>query len=226
MTNKRLRNRSEETNQLHSSKSEVQKMTALTNSTNGAAPVNPSTAPVLDLDQFRLPQDFADIIGVAKILTKIPVRKPDRQAFIRVHPDPAYQLQTSLLELKDEREFYLLGPGALSSCANEAIPMLLHLATTRLGNLFIWPVRLPNSEGRDNDWHASAREAALQAQNAWVSVRSNMEARAYDVFKATANIPDPQWPAKPFNELVALAFKGRIIMTPDHDVLLRLGGEK
>ena len=43
-------------------------MTALTNSTNGAAPVNPSTAPVLDLDQFRLPQDFADIIGVAKIL--------------------------------------------------------------------------------------------------------------------------------------------------------------
>jgi len=201
-------------------------MTVDTHSTNGAAPANPSTAPVLDLDQFRLPQNFADITGVAKILTKIPVRKPDRQAFIRVHPDPAYHLQTSLLELKDEREFYLIGPDALSSCANEAIPMLLYLAITRFGNLFVWPVRLPSPEGRDNDWHSSAREAALHAQRAWVSVRSNMEARGYDVFEATANITDPQWPAKPFNELLAIAFKGRIIMTPDHDVLLRLGGEK
>jgi len=201
-------------------------MTALTDSSNGAEPINPSTAPVLDLDQFRLPQNFADVIGVAKILTKIPVRKPDRQAFIRVHPDPAYQLQTSLLELKEEREFYLIGPGALASCANEVIPTLLYLAITRFGNLFLWPVRLPSPEGRDNDWHSSAREAALHAQRAWVSVRSNMEARGYDVFEATANIPDPQWPATPFNELLALAFKGRIIMTPDHDVLLRLGGEK
>jgi hypothetical protein len=201
-------------------------MTALTNSPNGAAPVNPSTAPVLDLDQFRLSQDFANSAGVAKLLTKIPVQKPNRHAFIRVNANPECQLQASLLELKEEREFYLLGPDALPACANEAIPMLLYLAITRQGTVFIWPVRLPNSDGRDNEWHASAREAALQAQHAWVSVRSNTEARGYDVYRATANIPDPEWPAKPFNELVSIAFKGRIIWSPDHDVLLRLGGEK
>jgi len=201
-------------------------MTALTNSIDGAAPINPSTAPVLDLDQFRLPQDFGDVVGVKKVLTKIPVKKPDRQAFIRVRPEPEYQFQTSLLELKEEREYYLLGPDALSACPNEAIPMILYLAITRLGSLFIWPVRLPKSDGRDNEWHASAREAAVHAQHAWVSVRSNPDVRGYDVLLATATIPEPQWPDKPFNELLAIAFKGRIILDPFHEVLLRLAGDK
>jgi hypothetical protein len=207
----------------------MMKKTTTTPANGATAPVNPSTAPVLDLDQFRLPQGFADAIGVMKVLTKISVKKPDRQSFVRVHPDPAYQLQTSLLEFKEEdrvREFYLVGPGALASCASEVVPMELHLAITRFGTPFIWPVRLPNPDGRDNEWHQSAREAVLQAQEAWVRMSSNMEARGYDVFKATANIPDPTWPDKPLNEILAIAFKGRIILTPDHDVLQRLAGEK
>jgi hypothetical protein len=166
------------------------------------------------------------MIGVKKLLLKIPVRKPNRQEFIRVRPDPAYQIQTSLLELKDEGEFYLVGPDALEACANEVVPVVLYLTMTRHNDLFVWPVRLPNAEGQDNDWHASAREAAAQAQHAWISVRSNLRSRMYDVFQATANIPDPEWPNKPLDELLALAFRGRIILKPDHDVLQRLSGEK
>src|SRR5262245_39581804 len=201
-------------------------MTVHTGSPNNEVPSNPSTAPVLDLNQFRLPQTFADMIGVKKELLKIPVRKPYRQEFIRVHPDPAYQLQTSLLELKEESEFYLVGPDALEACANEVVPVVLYLTMTRHSDLLVWPVRLPNAEGKDNDWNASAREAAALAQHAWISVRSNSRSQMYDVFRATANIPAPEWPNKPLDELLALAFRGRIILKPDHDVLQRLSGEK
>ena len=40
---------------------------------------------------LRLDQSFADTVGVKKHLMTVPVRKPNRQDFVRVHPDPAYQ---------------------------------------------------------------------------------------------------------------------------------------
>jgi hypothetical protein len=200
-------------------------MTTIPNTTNGTATtVNPSTAPVLDLKQFALPQNFGDVLGVQKALLRLPVRKPDRHWFVRVHPDPAYQLATSLLELRDEREYYLVSPAALPGCASEAVPTLLYLAITRLGSLFIWPVRLPGTDGRDNIWHASARDAAARAQTTWVSVRSNPDLGGYEVIEAVAEYAPPEWPKKPMSELLALGFRGRIITTPDHEVLLKLQG--
>jgi hypothetical protein len=48
---------------------------------------------------------------------------------------------------------------------------------------------------------------------------------AYDVFEATAEWPEPDWPNVPFNELLRVAFKGKVIDTLDHPVLKRLRGE-
>ena len=61
----------------------------------------------LDLARLRLGQDFADKVGVKKALLTVPVRKPDRQSFVRVHPDPSWRLDTAVLTLKEERETYL-----------------------------------------------------------------------------------------------------------------------
>jgi hypothetical protein len=205
-------------------------MPIIAHSTNGATPVptnvSPSTAPILDLNQFRLSQDFAGSAGVTKLLNVIPVQKPKRQDFVRVHPSPAYQEAVSLLEVQEDREYYLVGPDALSACANEVIPVMLRLAITRRNNPFIWPLRLPAADGRDNAWHASAREAAALAQERWVSVRANQDIGGYDVMLATAAIQEPTWPDKSFAELLAIAFKGRIILDPFHEVLLRLAGSK
>ncbi len=41
-----------------------------------------------NLERLRLSQDFESKVGVRKRLITVPVRKPNRQAFIRVHPDP------------------------------------------------------------------------------------------------------------------------------------------
>jgi hypothetical protein len=64
-----------------------------------------------DLDSLRLNQDFAATVGVKKALTTILVRKPDRQWFVRVHPDADYRLETAVLELKEDGETYLIAPG-------------------------------------------------------------------------------------------------------------------
>src|SRR5512135_2750887 len=59
-------------------------------------------------ERVRVSGDTLAGVSVEKQLTTVPVRRPSRQAFIRVHPDEAYRLDTLLLELKDEGEIYLL----------------------------------------------------------------------------------------------------------------------
>ena len=64
-----------------------------------------------DPERLRLSQDFAASIGVKKHILTLPVRKAGREEFVRVHPDPAYSLQTAVLELKEDREMYTVSPG-------------------------------------------------------------------------------------------------------------------
>jgi hypothetical protein len=42
-----------------------------------------------DPASLRLDQTFTDGTAVKKLITTIPVRKPSRQDFVRVHSDPA-----------------------------------------------------------------------------------------------------------------------------------------
>ena len=61
---------------------------------------------------LRLDQSYADTVGVKKLLTTVPVRKPNRQDFVRVHPDPAYRLTpAAIIEVKEDREVYLVHAG-------------------------------------------------------------------------------------------------------------------
>lgn len=76
-----------------------------------------------------LPQDFTETANVEKLLLTVPVRKPNRQDFVRVHPDPAYRLPSvGLLELKDEGEIYLVSPDLAAGLANEFDPCTLYTA--------------------------------------------------------------------------------------------------
>ncbi len=68
---------------------------------------------VFDLEKLRLNQNFAAELGVKKRLITVRVRKPQRQEFFRVHPDDTYTLTTGLLELKEERETYLVDPSVV-----------------------------------------------------------------------------------------------------------------
>ena len=177
-----------------------------------------------DITRLRLPQDFGSSIGVKKLLTTVPVRKPGKQDFVRVHPDEGWRLQTAVLELKEEREIYLVDPPLWNELVGEISPRILFTAVSRQGVLFLWPVRLPGEDGRIDNWSRSAHEAADKATGRWVRVSANMSLGAYEIFEAASDLPEPEWPEVTFQEVLEIAFRDRFIKDFDHPVLRRLRG--
>ena len=182
------------------------------------------TADQFDISRLRLTQDFGSSIGVKKLLTTVPVRKPGKQDFVRVHPDEGWRLQTAVLELKEEREIYLVDPSLWDELVGEINPRILFTAVSRQGVLFLWPVRLPGEDGRIDNWSRSALDAAKKAMDRWVRVTANMSLGAYEIFEAAADIPEPEWPEETFQEVLKIAFRDRFITNFDHPVLRRLRG--
>jgi hypothetical protein len=179
----------------------------------------------LDLSKLRLGQDFAASAGVKKLLLTVPVRKPHKQEFVRVHPDPDYRLTpAAIIELREDREIYLVTAEMASVIPDELAPATLYTAITRQGTVFLWPVRQPGLDGKSNEWHRSAAEAAERAMQRWVRVMANMSLGAYEVFEATGSLSEPSWPDLPFEQLLEVAFRERIVDRPDHPLIERLRG--
>jgi hypothetical protein len=178
-----------------------------------------------DPSSLRLSQNFSEYAGVKKLLTSIPVRKPLKQDFVRVCPDPAFRLETMVLEVKEDNETYLVVQDLWSELQNELVPKVLFLAINRQNVLFLWPVRLPTPDGRHDSWNTSALEAAKLAEEDWVRVASNMHLQAYEVSQSVGLIAEPVWPSIDLEKILEIAFKGRRIEDLDHPILRRLRGE-
>lgn len=196
--------------------------TEVTEVIDGEAPADP-----FDPETLRLSQDFGENFGVKKLTTTVPVRKPTKESFVRTHADESYRLETRILELKDERENYLVDPSLWGHLSGESTfgPRLLQTSMTRQGVLFLWPIRLPGIDGKVDSWNQSAMEAAALAQGKWIRLSANMQLGGYDVFQATGVLPDPEWPALTLGEILRLAFKDHRIDSIDHPVLRKLRGE-
>jgi hypothetical protein len=187
-----------------------------------------AAAPVEDLDPFdpvnlRLEPNF-ETMGVKRELVTLPVRKTGKQEFVRVHPGEEYRLETALLELKEERELYLVLRAMWAELAEEINCYRLHLAMSRAGTPFLWPVRLPGPNGKRNPWHDSAEKAAVLGMRQWIRLVPNQAAGLYDVYTASASLPEPEWPELSMHELLKLAFGERFITSIDHPVVKRLRG--
>ncbi len=178
----------------------------------------------IDLTAHPLPQDFGTFAGVKKVITTIPARKPNNQAYFRVHPDEAWQQAAFVLQLKEDSEFYYVLPALCYELAQEARAKMLYTYITRDGNVGVWPINMPGDDGRLDNWSQSAHTAATMAQGQWVRLVANRTVGAYDVM--TASLADaPIWPDLSFKEILNLAFKGRIISSLDHPIVKRLRGE-
>jgi hypothetical protein len=98
-----------------------------------------------DPANLRLDPEYLKSGGVKKLLTTVPVRKPNKQDFVRVHPGLEYRLcGVGMIELQEERETYLV----TSSYVRELDPhnfslCNLYLAINRQKVMFLWPVKLP-----------------------------------------------------------------------------------
>lgn len=183
----------------------------------------PSSDP-FDLSRLRLGQNFSAQCGIKKILRTVPVRKPGKQDFFRVHPDPEWRLETAVLELKEERETYLVSPDLWPLIPNEISPKLILTTLNRQGVLALWPVRLPGEDGKLDNWSRSALSAAQEAETKWTRLASNMSLGAYEVYTAGGDIPPPKWPDTPFQEILKIAFQNAYIDNMEHPVVRRLLG--
>jgi hypothetical protein len=178
-----------------------------------------------DISKLRLSQEFLETAGAKKILTTVPVRKPRSQDFVRVHPDVKFREAFAVIELKDDRERYLIMPEIAAALPTEIATEMLYTAINRQRVVFLWPVRLPSSDGRILEWHRSAQEAAERAMHYWIRVTSNLNLGAYEIIQAPGTMPEPEWPEYSFQDLLRIGFRDRIISSFDHPVLKRLRGE-
>ena len=178
-----------------------------------------------DLASVRLSQDYTADHGVEKVVTIVPIQKTKKGTFFRTHPGAEFQLNAATIELKLETtENYLLTSGVLGLLPDMEKLVTLRLAVDKLGNPFVIPVSLPTSDGRRNSWGDSLAEAVKIAETRWVRLSANMAGGCYTVHVASALQDEPVWPKLTFGEILQIAYRSRIIASPDHLVLRQLMG--
>jgi hypothetical protein len=177
-----------------------------------------------DLDSLRLSQDFVEAAGAKKLLTTVPVRRPNPQDFVRVNPDAGYRMDVLTVDLKEDREVFLVRPELAGELSGETAMSSLFTAINRQGVIFLWPVRIPPPDGKQLEWWRSQREAAELAMSRWIRVKANMGLGAYEMFEARGVISEPAWPDASFQDLLRIAFRDRMIDRVDHPVIRRLRG--
>ena len=197
-----------------------------TNTSTSTSPIN-----VIDFEAIRLPPDFERQAGVRKQLTHVSVRKPRKQEWIRVHPDPAYRARVASITLKEseesQEETYLVDPAVALELGDEITFVTLYLAINRQGRPFLWPCRDPKAEDRRGDTAATSRiQAAEAAMTRYVRVQWRSPAYEMSFRDDTVVDVDPTWPDKSFAELVEIAFfkSGLYIADPNHPVIKILQG--
>src|SRR6516225_7981575 len=176
-------------------------------------------------EALRIDQSALNVGAAKKLLTTVPVRKPNKQDFVRVHPDPAYRLTAGLIELKDNRETFLVLPRVVNELSqSEFFLATLFFTINRQKVVSVCPVKLPSADGKTNDWHQSASEAAERAMNNWIRLAANMSLGAYEISEAIADYGEPEWPEHSFMDILKIAFKNRVIETSEHPVVQQLRG--
>src|SRR5262245_9127643 len=119
---------------------------------------------------LRIDRNSAISSGPKELITRIGIGRPHKQDYIRVHPDPAYQVNTRVVLFKENEEYYLIQPDMLSMLWHESVPVTLHTAMKYPNALFVWPRsravarsvhggRCGNGARRDSDRHISPSPA-------------------------------------------------------------------
>ena len=142
-------------------------------SPNGDRPASENKPSIDPFDPARFRVDPLADIEVEKVLTTVPVRKPKRTEFFRVHSGRDFTVDMYLLEREDgmDREAYLVDPQVQHLVLSELQQTVrLFTAINKHGDIFLWPVRLPaDDRDRLRRMSDSALEGAEQAETLYGS---------------------------------------------------------
>ncbi|GIQ75948.1 hypothetical protein [Bradyrhizobium sp. RD5-C2] len=181
-----------------------------------------------DLDQFKVDMKEAGLDGAEEQLAVVSVRKPPAEEFVRVSPDRAMTITVALHDCRDNftSEYYIVAPRMLGEMMDlrAAFYAQLCVTVTRSGLVILWPVKLPTG-GASNPWYDSALRGAEMAKADWIRIYADPGQKQYRIRKALGDFDPPAFPDKPLNELLEIAFRGRIIDSSDHPICKKLRGE-
>ena len=178
----------------------------------------------IDLQSLRLPTNYGATMGVKKLLTSVPVRKPKKPQFFRTHPSADMAFGGMLLQQKEKDESYLVMPDVAQQISELVQPVDLFAAIDRQNNVFLIPVPRPGESGSRNPWHESLFQAVELAKESWIRINANMQMGGYDVCEAQVSLSQPDWPEHGMHKLIEVAFRGKIIQSLDHPMVQGLLG--
>ena len=209
----------------------------LTQKGNGEDPVTKEEAmeitqvgkPIGLLSRLAKPQNI--LAASIENLTRVSTHKPKKDVYFRVHPDHFVDLIS--IEDKDgmETTTYVIAEDLLKQALGEdAITSMLlnrryYLYVTQSGSYGLWGVTLPMDEGQDmNSWAESALSVIHRAQGEWLRHYAKRGDGGYRIIPASKDLGDPKWSEESWEEIVELAFKGKIIEDIDHPIFEKLRG--
>ena len=184
--------------------------------------------PKIDLERVRAKSNQLFDLGVATEYTVIPIRNPKPDEFFRCMPEENYSMDTNILSLKTDNEWYLIDPDILHQIQLESQlkVMTLYVCVTMNSTPFVTCIPQPNELGQINSWHESGHRTMEEAKQFWVRRQADRSNGGYIITKAmNAKLPDPKWPEMTLSEIVDRAFDKFYIDDMDHPVLQRLRGE-
>lgn len=194
--------------------------------TSTAVPLDPFS----NLEEFKVGQDFNEFQAVIDY-SVIPLRKPGRQQWFRVH-DTLRLDNVCFLEVEQEEgpaESFMLTASVAPSLVN--LPGIskrsLRLCVCRPNNSpFLWAIKMPKGTGTKHDeWSVSAMKIAAIGEGTWVRMSSDMQLGAYKHHTATAEWAEPTWPSLSISEVLRRSIGDRhIISSVDHPVIKQLLG--
>ena len=113
----------------------------------------------------------------------------------------------------------------LSNMLERSRDRQLRLAVTVQGAVFLWETAMRGEETNSNQWILSAWNAQDTALDKWIRVVANRQSASYDVMSSESDLGEPVYPEEQFEEILRVAFRGKVIETRDHLILKKLRGE-
>jgi hypothetical protein len=191
--------------------------------TNEAKPDPHSTIipgnPFANLDALRNPQDYEEYLA-GEAVTGFAVRTLKEGVHLRVNPDPNYSL-FGVYTVATRRGVYFVWPQFRDALGPLPRRCNLHIAVDGHGVYFLLLVKQPNpGQGQeDNAWYTSARRVATGAMQEWVKVTKSPGDGGWGHVPIAHEMFEPNWPSKPFEEVLNNAFPDLVVNSPGHDLI-------
>jgi hypothetical protein len=175
--------------------------------------------PFANLEALRNPQDYEEFLG-GEAVSAFAVRTLREGMHLRVNPDANYSLYGQYT-VATRNGTYFIYPQFREALGPLPRRCNLHVAVDGHGQYFLLLIKQPNpGQGQeDNVWYTSARTVAAAAMKGWVKVTKPGGDRGWGYVLVQHQMFEPEWPTRPFEDLLNSAFPEHVVMSLNHDLI-------